>query len=406
MTPVPTAGEDLRLAGLTTLRVGGPARRVVVARTVDEVVETARAAWAEDEPLFVLGGGSNVVFSDDGFDGTVLVVATRGIERLPDAAHAASPGGPASDADRLRSLERSLRPPQQREPIRIRVQAGESWDVLCAEAAERGWSGIEALSGVPGSCGAAPIQNIGAYGQELAATLAAVEFLDRTTDTVRRLPASALRLGYRTSAFKQGLDGVVLTIDLVLHGAGRTPGPVLSAPIAYAQLADELGVPLGSRVPIAALRDTVLQLRRSKGMVLDDDDPDSVSVGSFFTNPIVSERFARTLPREAPRWPTSADEPDIVVPLGTSLPLRAPVGNEPQVKLSAAWLIQHAGIQRGFRLPGSSAHISRRHTLALVNGGGATAAQVLELARYVQGLVQSEFGVVLQPEPTLVGLSL
>ena len=160
-------------------------------------------------------------------------------------------------------------------------------------------------------------------------------------------------------------------------------------------------------MPIAALRDTVLELRRSKGMVLDAGDPESASVGSFFTNPIVSERFARTLPRGAPRWPISPDDaPDIVVPLGAALPPRRTSDGEPQVKLSAAWLIQQAGVQRGFRLPGSDAHISRKHTLAIVNGGHATAGQVLELARYVQHRVQSEFGVVLQPEPTLIGATL
>ncbi|RIX26409.1 UDP-N-acetylmuramate dehydrogenase [Amnibacterium setariae] len=395
------AGQDLRLADLTTLHVGGPARRVVVATTVDEVVRTALSAWADEEPLLVLGGGSNVVIGDEGFDGTVLVVATRGIERLEGAAHAVA-GPPATDADRLRTLERSLRPVQQREPVRIRVQAGESWDGLCAVAVEQGWSGIEALSGVPGSCGAAPIQNIGAYGQELAATLAAVEFLDRETGEIRRLPASELRLGYRTSVFKQGLAGVVLSIDLVLHRAVGD-GPVLSSPVAYAQLAEALGVPLGGRVPIAALRETVLALRSRKGMVLDPEDPESVSVGSFFTNPIVSEHFAATLPRDAPRWPTSGDEPDVVVPLGAALPPRPDRAGEPRVKLSAAWLIEHAGVQRGFRLPGSDAHISKKHTLAIVNGGHATAAQVVELARYIQHRVQSEFGVVLHPEPNLIG---
>jgi UDP-N-acetylmuramate dehydrogenase len=405
MTIQPVVGEQPRLADLTTLRVGGPARRVVVATTVEDVVQTAVQAWADEEPLLVLGGGSNVVVGDDGFDGTVLVVATRGIERLQGAAHAKA-GPPTSAADRLRTLERSLRPAQQREEVRVRVQAGEPWDALCAEAVRQGWSGIEALSGVPGSCGAAPIQNIGAYGQELAATLVAVEFLDRDTGAVRRLPASGLRLGYRTSAFKQGVSGVVLAVELLLHRA-TGDGPVLSSPVAYAQLADALGVPLGGRVPIAALRDTVLELRRSKGMVLDAHDPESVSVGSFFTNPIVSERFARTLPRDAPRWPTSPDDaPDVVVPLGAALIPRAGQDGEPQVKLSAAWLIQQSGVQRGFHLPGSEAHISRKHTLAIVNGGRATAAQVLELARYIQHRVQNEFGVILQPEPTLVGATL
>ena len=394
-----------RLADLTTLRVGGPARELVEATDRDAVIATARDAWAEDEELLVLGGGSNVVIADEGFDGVALHVATRGIARLPLAPSAPGPAVPATDADRLRSLSRSLRPPQQREAVRLRVEAGEPWDDLVAYTVERGWAGIEALSGIPGSCGAAPIQNIGAYGQELAATLTAVEFLDRATGAVARIPASALELGYRTSAFKHGREGVVLAIELQLHGAGDGR-PAQSAPVAYAQLADALGVPLGSRVPIAALRETVLQLRRGKGMVLDPRDPDSVSVGSFFTNPIVSESFARTLPSSAPRWPTTDDEPDLVVPLGQEPQPRPARGQENRVKLSAAWLIEHAGIRRGFRLPGSRAHLSSKHTLAVVNGGGATAEEVLQLARYIRNLVQIEFGVLLQPEPNLIGVGL
>ncbi|MGN6742862.1 MAG: UDP-N-acetylmuramate dehydrogenase [Amnibacterium sp.] len=394
-----------RLADLTTLRVGGPARRIVTATDREQLVAEAREAWTEDEELFVLGGGSNVVFGDDGFDGTVLHVATRGITRLPLAPAATVPAVPASEADRLKSLSRSLRPPQQREPVRLRVEAGEPWDDLVAYAVEQGWAGVEALSGIPGSCGAAPIQNIGAYGQELAATLTAVEFLDRATGAVSRIPASALELGYRTSVFKHGREGVVLAIELQLHGPGEGRS-AQSAPIAYAQLADALGVPLGSRVPIAALRETVLQLRGTKGMVLNPADPDSVSVGSFFTNPIVSESFARTLPATAPRWPTTDDEPDVVVPIGQEPPQRPARSQEPRVKLSAAWLIEHAGIRRGFRLPGSHAHLSTKHTLAIVNGGGASAEEVLQLARYIRNLVQIEFGVLLQPEPNLVGARL
>ncbi len=396
-----TTSGTTRLADLTTLRVGGPARELITATDREVLVATARAAWDDGEELLVLGGGSNVVVGDDGFDGTVLRVATRGIQRLPLAPTAGGPAMPASDADRLRSLSRALRPPQQREAVRLRVEAGEPWDDLCAYAVEQGWAGIEALSGVPGSCGAAPIQNIGAYGQELAATLTAVEFLDRTTGAISRLPASALQLGYRTSVFKHGLEGVVLAVELQLYGPGEGR-PAQSAPVAYAQLADALGVPLGSRVPIGVLRDTVLQLRGRKGMVLDPADPDSVSVGSFFTNPIVSESFARTLPASAPRWPTTDDEPDIVVPLGTEPSPRPPRTQEPRVKLSAAWLIEHAGVRRGFRLPGSRAHLSTKHTLAIVNGGGASAEEVLQLARYIRNLVQIEFGVLLQAEPNLI----
>lgn len=394
-----------RLAGLTTLGVGGPAQRIRTLRTRDEVIAAALITWREDEDWLVLGGGSNVVIGDDGFDGTVLHVATRGIERLADIPRGDAPPVPATDADRLRSLERSLRPARQREAVRIRVQAGEPWDDLVAHAVQQGWSGIEALSGVPGSCGASPIQNIGAYGQELAATLSGVEFLDQDTGEVRFMLASELQLGYRTSVFKQGLRGIVLSIDLLLYGPERGRES-LSAPIAYAQLADAIGVPIGSRVPIGVLRDTVLQLRRRKGMVVDPADVESASVGSFFTNPIVEEAFAASLPPAAPRWPTTGDEPDIIVPLGESLPPRTPAGGTPLVKLSAAWLIEHAGLTRGFALPGSAAHISRKHSLAIVNGGGATALQVLELARYIRAMVQIEFGVLLQVEPTVIGAEL
>lgn len=393
------------LAQLTTLQVGGPASRILTLRTRDDVIAAALATWDEDEDWLVLGGGSNVVIGDAGFDGTVLHIATRGVEPLPDVPRGEIPPVPATDADRLRSLERSLRPARQREPVRIRVQAGEPWDDLVAHAVQQGWSGIEALSGVPGSCGASPIQNIGAYGQELAATLTAVEFLDRTTGQVRSIPASELQLGYRTSVFKQGLQGIVLSIDLLLYGPERGR-EALSAPIAYAQLADALGVPIGSRVPIAVLRETVLDLRRRKGMVVDPAESESASVGSFFTNPVVTETFARSLPPAAPRWPTTGDEPDIIVPLGEALPARAPADEGPRVKLSAAWLIEHAGLTRGFALPGSSAHISHKHTLAIVNGGGASAEQVLELARYIRAMVQIEFGVLLQIEPAVIGAEL
>ncbi len=282
------------LADLTTMRVGGPASRMVTATTTAELVDAATTSWAEDEATLVLGGGSNVLVGDDGFEGTVIHVATRGIERLNDAGRAVGPAFPATDAERLRSLSRSLRPPAGRPQVRLRVAAGEPWDDLVALTVEQGLAGIEALSGVPGSCGAAPIQNIGAYGQELAATLAAVEFLDRETGDVSRIPASQLQLGYRTSTFKQGRAGVVLSIELLLTEVGASSAQ--SAPVVYKQLADALGVPPGTRVPLGLLRGTVLELRRSKGMVLDPDDPESVSVGSFFTNPIVSTSFARTLP--------------------------------------------------------------------------------------------------------------
>lgn len=371
-------------AELTTIRVGGVPHRLVVANDRDGVVDAVREARDTAEDWLLLGGGSNTVASDDGFDGTVIHIRSRGVERL------AAPEG----------------------LIRLRVQAGEPWDELVALTVRNGWSGIEALSGIPGSTGAAPVQNIGAYGQELESALVGVEFLDDASDEIVYLTRQELGLGYRTSVLKRGRIGVVLSVDLELAD-GAVPGAIgapLSAPVAYAQLADALGVPLGSRVPVAELRRAVLALRSSKGMVLDPADPDSVSSGSFFTNPIVSEGFARTLPANAPRWPQAPLEADTVmdIPLGGVHPLDVPplATAEYTVKLSAAWLIENAGIRRGFALPGSGAAISSKHTLAIINRGGATAADVAQLASFIQSRVQSEFGVVLQPEPVMVGLSL
>ncbi|MFF2493786.1 UDP-N-acetylmuramate dehydrogenase [Agromyces sp. NPDC058064] len=390
---------------LTTLRVGGPIARLVTATTQRDLVDLAAEAWSTDDPWLALGGGSNLLVGDEGFDGTVIRVATKGIEVLPRS-------GEGDDVARLR------------------VQAGEGWDDLVAWTVEHGYSGLEALSGIPGSVGAAPVQNIGAYGQELASTLVAVEFLDEGAERPRRMTAEELELGYRTSVLKQGLRGIVVSVELELHDTaselavlGEAPGQ----PIAYAQLAGALNVQLGDRVPIARVRETVLALRASKGMVLDDADPDSVSAGSFFTNPIVTERTARSMPADAPRWYVEPDEPDEVTPLSTiasgtpldaflalqaeleasgiETPPDAPAPG-PLVKLSAAWLIENSGISRGFALPGSRAAISSKHTLALTNRGGASADELAQLARFVQQRVQAEFGIVLRPEPVLVGVEL
>jgi len=369
--------ERVRLADLTTLRVGGEAERTIDATTADELEAAVLDAEAAGEPWLVLGGGSNVVVSDAGFDGVVVRVRSRGIERLDDAVGSAR-------------------------PVRLRVQAGEPWDALVEHCVREGFGGIEALSGIPGSVGAAPMQNIGAYGQEIADSLVAVELLDLDAGERRVVPAPELRLGYRTSALKEGWRGVVLSVDLALEARDDRFG----MPVAYAQLADALGVEIGERAPLVGVRSAVLGLRAAKGMVLDDDDPNSFSAGSFFTNPIVSESFAATLPSEAPRWPQQPEPPALAVPLGAEPALpREPV--PATVKLSAAWLIEHAGIHRGFALPGSAAAVSKKHTLALCNPSGrATAAEVLQLATYIQTRVQSEFGIVLHPEPVLVGVGL
>jgi UDP-N-acetylmuramate dehydrogenase len=377
----------MRLADLTTLRVGGDAELVVDCGTREELLAAVRGAWSSGEDWLLLGGGSNVVIADDGFEGAVIRVRTRGIERIGSGTPAVRPSAYLGDR-----------------AVRLRIEAGEPWDAVVDHAVRQGWAGIEALSGIPGSSGAAPIQNIGAYGQELASSLIAIEFLDYLTGELERIPASSLGLGYRTSLLKQGRQGLVISIELELF-EGISGGSALSAPVAYDQLASALGVRIGDRVPLDELRATVLGLRASKGMLLDPNDRDSFSAGSFFTNPIVSENFARGLPAAAPRWPTSPEDRDVAVPLGGA-PAVPHTAGEYQVKLSAAWLIEKSGISRGFALPGSHAAVSSRHTLALVNTGGATAEEVVELARYIQTRVFAEFGVRLQPEPVLVGLSI
>lgn len=379
------------LAELTTIRVGGPPASYLRASSEREVVDAAVTAWAEHDRWFVLGGGSNVVAPDAddrgvGFDGAVVHVVSRGVERL-------APLGHGDDA------------------VRLRVQAGEPWDALVALAVAEGWAGIEALSGIPGSVGAAPVQNIGAYGQEVASVLVAVDFLDAETGTVQRVPAEALGLGYRTSAIKRGRAGVVIAVEIELSGGGVRGGAGAGGAgasgagavgvVGYAQLADALGVAIGARAPIAEIRAAVLALRAGKGMVLDPADPASVSCGSFFVNPIVPERVARGLPSSAPQWPVDPDEPDLVVPLGAE-PAHRAFAQDRRVKLSAAWLIERAGIPRGFTLPGIRAGISPKHTLAIVNLGGALADDVLGMATYVQTRVASEFGIVLEPEPVVL----
>ncbi|WP_260855779.1 UDP-N-acetylmuramate dehydrogenase [Curtobacterium sp. 9128] len=333
------------LADLTTLRVGGPAARLLVADTTEDLVAYVQDAWADDDWL-VVGGGSNLLVADAGFDGTVVVVRTRGVE------HDVTADG-----------------------VTVRVAAGEPWDAFVATTVEHGWTGLEALSGIPGTVGASPVQNIGAYGVELSDVLTRAEFLDAATGERAWLDAAELALGYRTSTLKHGRRGVVLTVEFAL--GTDTDGGV---PVRYPQLAGSLGVELGARVAPSTIRSAVLGLRAGKGMVLDADDRDTWSAGSFFTNPIVSREFADTLPIDAPRWPA---------------------GDE--VKLSAAWLIEHAGVHRGYALAGSHAAISSKHTLALTNRGDASAAEVAELARYVQLTVLNRFGVALVPEPVVVG---
>jgi UDP-N-acetylmuramate dehydrogenase len=337
------------LAELTTLRLGGPARRLVEARTEAELLETVRECDASGEPLLVLGGGSNLVVADEGFDGTVVAVRTHGVDL----------GGPTCGG------------------TTVTVAAGEPWDALVARLVEQELVGVEALSGIPGSTGAVPVQNVGAYGQEVAQTIASVRTWDRRADEQRTFAAADCGFGYRDSRFKAEPGRY-----LVLEVAFQLVRGSLSTPIGYAELARRLGVDVGERAPLGQVRETVLQLRAGKGMVLDPADHDTWSAGSFFTNPVLDATEAARLPADAPRW----EQPD-----GT-------------VKTSAAWLIDHAGFARG-HAHGRVA-LSGKHPLALTNRGHASTAELLELAREVRDGVLDRFGVRLVNEPVTVGCSL
>jgi UDP-N-acetylmuramate dehydrogenase len=347
-----------RLADLTTLRLGGPAGRLVEARDEAALVAEVRRADAAGEPLLLLAGGSNVVVADEGFSGTVLRIATRGIAER--------------DTDDKATIE---------------VQAGEPWDPFVARCVGGGLAGIECLAGIPGSVGATPIQNVGAYGQEVAETIRAVRVLDRHTDAVETLGPAACGFTYRSSAFKRTPGRwVVLAVTFALERSDR------SAPIRYAELARALDVALGDRAPLHAARDAVLALRRRKGMVIDPHDPDSVSAGSFFTNPVLDADAFAALERRA------ADE------LGDGDGAAPPAFPEPdgRVKTSAAWLIERAGFHRGHGDPDGIA-ISDKHTLALTNRGRGTTAELVALAREIATGVRERFGVDLVPEPVFVG---
>lgn len=374
--------EPLPLSQLTTLRAGGVPERMVSAQTRDELVDALREIWADGEPWLVVGGGSNLLVGDEPFEGTVVLLRTRGIEHLPSPREGT---------------------------VRLRVEAGHDWDELVAFTVAAGYAGIEAMSGIPGTAGAAPIQNVGAYGQEIIETLVEVELLDEATGEIETVPAANLELGFRTSVLKahygQGArrSGVIVSITLELGDVGHG-----NVPVRGAQLRQALRLDADAAVSLAWIRETVLATRALKGMVLDDADPDTHSAGSFFQNAIVSAAFARTLPPECPRWPLAVEVDQVtIIPLenfdGYVPP---PVSSQPDVKVSAAWLIEHSGLGKGFHLPRSRAALSTKHALALTNRGGATAGELAELARYIQQRVQSEFGLILQPEPVLIGVEL
>lgn len=338
------AGNEL--AKFTTLGVGGPAAKIILAKTEDELISAVKAADNSGEPLLILGGGSNVLISDNGFAGTVIKVETSGNSFEIDACS----GGT------------------------LTVSAGTDWDEFVAFTIEKGLANLESLSGIPGTVGGSPIQNIGAYGHEVSEVIARVRTFDRKQQEVKTFTASQCGFGYRNSIFKTEANRyVILDVTFQLRLGEE------SLPIGYVELAKELGVEIGARVAITKVRDAVLKLRSAKGMLIGEGIK---SAGSFFMNPILDKQVAAELPSDAPRWPMS----------------------DGRVKTSAAWLMEHAGVSKGDQIAG--AQISPKHVLALSNAGDATAKDLIALAKSAQEKVRGKFGITLQAEVQLVGLSL
>ena len=337
------------LSNFTTLKVGGPAQKIVHAHTEDELVEFVKAADKAGEQVLILGGGSNLLISDAGFAGTVIRVESKGNALDYDAC-----GGGM-----------------------IEVSAGEDWDKFVALTIEKGFADLESLSGIPGTIGGAPIQNIGAYGHEVSETIARVKAYDRTKGEITTFTNEQCRFSYRNSVFKAEAGRyVILNVTFQLRKGEQ------SLPITYAELAKFLSVNIGDRAPVVEVRKAVLQLRGRKGMLIDAGDVNSNSAGSFFVNPILNKEMADKLPADAPRWPQT----------------------DGRVKTSAAWLMEHAGVNKGEKLAG--AQISYKHVLALTNSGDATAGDIVELAKRARAKVFEKFGVKLEAEVQLVGLDL
>ena len=337
------------LSNFTTLKVGGPAQKIVHAHTEDELVEFVKAADKAGEQVLILGGGSNLLISDAGFAGTVIRVGSKGNALDYDACS----GG------------------------MIEVSAGEDWDKFVALTIEKGFADLESLSGIPGTIGGAPIQNIGAYGHEVSETIARVKAYDRTKGEITTFTNEQCRFSYRNSVFKAEAGRyVILNVAFQLRKGEQ------SLPITYAELAKFLSVNIGDRAPVVEVRKAILQLRGRKGMLIDAGDVNSNSAGSFFVNPILNKEIADKLPADAPRWPQT----------------------DGRIKTSAAWLMEHAGVNKGEKLAG--AQISNKHVLALTNSGDATAGDIVELAKRARAKVFEKFGVKLEAEVQLVGLDL
>ena len=336
---------DLR--DYTSLRVGGPAKKFVEVATESEIIAAIEAAG--DTPILIIGGGTNILVADTGFEGTVIRINSHSMQSEVDACSGAT----------------------------LTIGAGESWDEFVATTLDRGFAGLETLSGIPGTVGAAPIQNIGAYGHEVSEFITRVRTYDRHAKGLKTFTNSECEFSYRNSHFKAHPGRyVVLDVQFNLRRGE------LTTPITYAELAKKLGIEVGEKAPITATRRAVLELRAAKGMLLNPNDRDSWSAGSFFTNPIISQEIAATLPADAPRWPTA----------------------DGKVKTSAAWLIEHSGVHKGDSHGG--ARVSSKHVLALTNAGDATAADIAELAKSAQRSVFEKFGITLETEVNLVGISL
>jgi len=331
----------------TSLRVGGPAKSIVNVSTEAEIISAIEAAG--DSPILIIGGGSNVLIADSGFEGTVIHIANNQAESEVDACSGAT----------------------------LTIGAGEDWDQFVATTISRGFAGLETLSGIPGTVGAAPIQNIGAYGHEVSEFITRVRTYDRQAKAVKTFTNAECEFEYRNSHFKKHPGRyVVLSVQFQIRRGE------VSTPITYAELAKKLGIEVGEKAPVVDTRKAVMDLRAAKGMLLNPEDKDSWSAGSFFTNPIVSAEIAAALPNDAPKWPMS----------------------DGRIKTSAAWLIEHSGIDKGQSHGG--ARISTKHILALTNSGSATAEEIAQLAREVRKSVQEKFAITLEPEVNLIGLSL
>jgi UDP-N-acetylmuramate dehydrogenase len=331
----------------TSLRVGGPAKKIVNVATEDEII--AAIEEAGDSPILVIGGGSNVLVADTGFEGTVIHIANNQAESEVDACSGAT----------------------------LTIGAGEDWDTFVATTIARGFAGLETLSGIPGTVGAAPIQNIGAYGHEVSEFITRVRTYDREKKAIKTLTNAECEFEYRNSHFKKNPGRyVVLSVQFQIRRGE------VSTPITYVELAKKLGIAVGEKAPVVDTRKAVMELRAAKGMLLNPEDKDSWSAGSFFTNPIVSSEIASALPEGAPKWPMS----------------------DGRVKTSAAWLIENSGISKGHTHGG--AQVSTKHVLALTNSGSATATEICELAREVRASVEAKFGITLEPEVNLVGITL